>query len=407
MKHTIILGHPDCRNKGDEAVLLGLIKGINSVYPSLRIVIPSYAPEYDRKYIPEGPNNVTFSEYWRPPFLMGKIIRKLRRTFGQTRPKKLDPIDRFIMAYRSCIKASEFVVFSGKDLFCEDYGEESLYWWMDRLSVACDLNERVYLWGVSAGPFSNKNERNFKELIDRVSMITPREARSFEYICTLSNPEKCHLMPDPAFAVPASKPTEYTFPLKEEKNNRIGFSISGGLVRYRDLDKLSYLEIFKDTIIDLNRSYDIEILFVPHVAIGEANNDYVVSQELKDLLFQYKIRVILPPPDLKATEYKYMIESCDLFVGTRAHTMIAALAAGVPTIGIAYSVKTYGILEEFYGDTRWVIDIADLNADLLSERIQSMMKSHETIVRDISKKANAMKTLVNKGWALLEKWHRR
>ena len=61
-------------------------------------------------------------------------------------------------------------------------------------------------------------------------------------------------------------------------------------------------------------------------------------------------------------ELKAMYGELDMLVGTRFHSVIFALTAGVPCIGIAYEHKTRGIMREL-GLERWVIDIEAVTAD--------------------------------------------
>lgn len=402
MKYIAILGHPDCRNKGDEAVLIGLIRGICSIDPYLKIYIPSDKPQYDTQYVNDKKNRIVFFEYWESPFFLTKIKNKFNFIFKRIKSEDIGRQELFKLAYSSCLKSAKFIVFSGKDLFCEDYGQSSLNRWIDQLTIACDVNNNVYLWGVSPGPFSAANEKKFAKLLDKVRCVTAREIKSYQYIKKLTDPKKCYLIPDPAFALTSVSPQNYSLPAKKEDCIRIGFSISGGLIKYRNLDITSYLNIFKKTILQLNKLYNMEVLLIPHVVVGKGNDDYEVSRELKTLLSEYDINSILPPPHLHATVYKYIIESCDFFVGTRTHTMIASLAAGIPTIAIAYSVKSYGIFDDFFSNRRWVINISELTVNSLFELINQLIINQENLKKIISAKASQIKKTVYDGWSLLK-----
>ena len=63
-------------------------------------------------------------------------------------------------------------------------------------------------------------------------------------------------------------------------------------------------------------------------------------------------------------QLKGMIACMDVFVGTRMHSNIFAIGAGIPTAAIAYQQKTSGIMEEL-GFADLVIDIGDITEDKL------------------------------------------
>lgn len=399
MVHCVILGHLDCRNKGNEAVITGIINGIDSTNPNINIIIPSDDPEYDRRFLKEYDSKIIISEYWKSPYILTRIKNKIYSKSKLLQSIMTDDNDNVLKkAYTSCMKKAKFVVFSGKDLFCEDYSQWGLDKWMDQLEFATSLNKKVLLWGVSPGPFSHQNEIRFKKILEKVFCISAREPKSYEYIQKIASPRKCYLIPDPAFGIPTTQPAKYSLPVKKNGILRIGFSISEGLIQYRGLNRGSYLKIFADAIMKLNEFHNIEIVLIPHVIVNKNNDDYCISEELKGLLDD--INVILPSPDLFSTEYKYIIETCDCFIGTRTHTIIASLSAGIPTVSIAYSVKSYGIIENFYGDLKCLIDIKELNSESLISSIDYLISNSVELRKKIQLKASKIKQELAEGWLL-------
>ena len=406
MAHCVILGHPDCRNKGDEAVMVGILKGLSTVFPDLKVFIPSYDPNYDYNFINTINDKVLVTEYWRSPYILTRIKNKLYNKIPLL--KKLVTNDNngqgnFKRAYADCLKKADFVIFSGKDLFCEDYGQKSLDRWMNQLEIAVDMNDKVFLWGVSPGPFSEKNEKRFKKLLDRVHCITAREIESYNYISSLSFSKKCFQVPDPAFELLAEKPDCFNLPEKAKGEMWIGFSISEGLIKYRDLDRTRYLNIFKTALKRLKEKYKIRIFLIPHVTVGKNNNDYLISSEFKKMLKADNIDAFLPSPDLSGAAYKFIIKNCDCFIATRAHTLIAALSTGVPAVSIAYSIKSYGIIKDCYGDANQLIDIKELEHDIIEEKIITLIEKNAELRSIVSKYAIEMKKQVNDGWQLFRK----
>ncbi|MFZ5871337.1 MAG: polysaccharide pyruvyl transferase family protein [Actinomycetota bacterium] len=89
-----------------------------------------------------------------------------------------------------------------------------------------------------------------------------------------------------------------------------------------------------------------EVVLVPHVLGrqrgGEADN--IAADELLDLLgAPIRGAVTALPWFEDAGQAKAAISRCDVFVGTRMHSTIAALSSGVPCCAVAYSDKYRGV----------------------------------------------------------------
>lgn len=68
---------------------------------------------------------------------------------------------------------------------------------------------------------------------------------------------------------------------------------------------------------------------------------------------------------------KALYGELDVLVGTRFHSVIFALTAGVPAIAIEYEYKTRGIMGDL-GLERWVIDITAVDGSSLIERFDAL-----------------------------------
>ena len=73
-----------------------------------------------------------------------------------------------------------------------------------------------------------------------------------------------------------------------------------------------------------------------------------------------------------------MIGRLDLFVGMRMHANIAALGMAVPTVAIAYSRKTHGIMR-MLGQQRWVCDIDTLSSGALCDLLDSLWSQRDRV----------------------------
>ena len=114
-------------------------------------------------------------------------------------------------------------------------------------------------------------------------------------------------------------------------------------------------------------SLNATVLLVPHVIMPQGAssiddrsvaNDIRKSSERQERIFSIQ-------GEYSAEETKGIIGICDLFISSRMHTAIASTSLGIPTIAVAYSHKTYGIIGEMVGCKQYVLDIRELSYESL------------------------------------------
>ena len=399
-KRIVILGHPSCRNKGDEAVLKGILEGLNLVDSAGTVCILTNDYNYDKKFVKKRFKTLKvklMSVYNKP--LTIKVIDKVRRVLGLKEVYSWDIKDILDVKFKKLIRHADVVMISAKDLYTECYGQNAFIGWMEYLEFATYQNQNVYLWGGSFDSFNNSNEIRFKHALEKIKFITCRESESFDYLCGLINPKKCAVVPDSAFILESVESKYYT--LHPKQNRRLGISISEGIVDYKNLDKKNYLTTFGEAICSLAKKYKLELMLIPHVRLQSKHNDFEFSRYLQKICSKNSIICELPPADLKSEEYKHMIGTCDFFIGTRTHTTIASLSFGIPTLAIAYSRKTYGIFQDFYGHTRYVLDVKGMVTDTIVNKFKNLVNEKNSLRNSLSQKARNTYREVIEGWKLI------
>ena len=102
------------------------------------------------------------------------------------------------------------------------------------------------------------------------------------------------------------------------------------------------------------------IVLIPHVM---NNKDLGVLRLLyKDYINNDRVYLI-ENEKLNAKQLKYIISKCDLYIGARTHSTIAAYSTNVPTLVLGYSVKSKGIAKDVFGTyENYVLPIAQLDS---------------------------------------------
>jgi len=132
------------------------------------------------------------------------------------------------------------------------------------------------------------------------------------------------------------------------------------------------------------------IVLVPHVlGPGEDRDDRVMAQRIWSLLKHGQgARVVMG--EYGPEELKGLIGRFELFLGLRMHANIAALSMCVPTIALAYSRKTHGIMN-MLNQEAWVLDYHALQVDALKSRIEELWAQRKSVRADLRDRINVIK----------------
>jgi polysaccharide pyruvyl transferase WcaK-like protein len=132
--------------------------------------------------------------------------------------------------------------------------------------------------------------------------------------------------------------------------------------------KIDYRQFARRLTLSLLEKTTSHILLVPHTfgSPGNINSDPDACRNiLEQLPINYQGRVHMVTEQYDQAELKFIIGKCDLFIGSRMHSCIAALSQSIPTFGIAYSKKFLGVFRSI-GAGDWVLDGRTLDADAIT-----------------------------------------
>lgn len=275
------------------------------------------------------------------------------------------------------------------------------YCYKGLIQPVINVNNRIreqgndtYLWGTSIEPEVLKDKNILKD-IEKYKLIFARESITYNALCNCGLKEKTYLFPDPAFAM-IPKKTEISFDVKDKKI--IGLNISPLIFKY-EKNNNCVSEGYKLIINYILDNSDYDIMFIPHV-VKRNNNDLDSILALSKQFNTDRIHILQDKP---ADELKYCISKCDVFVGARTHSTIAAYSTCVPTLVIGYSVKAKGIAKDIFGSYQdYIVDVRNITSgtEILEKFIniynnRKQIKNHleEFMPEYISKTKNAVLVL--------------
>ncbi len=216
-----------------------------------------------------------------------------------------------------------------------------------------------------------------KKDINNFDIVTVRETISKDNINPFVEKDKLFLFPDPAFAMDSE---EVKLPSIFNGNDGVvGINVSNLITNPKYGSKAedildAYINMMNYILDNTNKN----ILLLPHVM----NNADLGT--LKKLYENYKgnNRVyLIEDESLNAKQLKYIISKCELYVGARTHSTIAAYSTNVPTLVLGYSVKSKGIAKDIFGKyENYVLPVADLKSNqYLVDGFKWLLENEEKI----------------------------
>jgi polysaccharide pyruvyl transferase WcaK-like protein len=227
--------------------------------------------------------------------------------------------------------------------------------------LALLAGKKLVLLPQTLGPFKSRIARfAARYILRRAQLVYARDHRTlretvaafgFEH---LSGKFRFHY--DVGFVVDAVAPAQIDLvglPVeKQEWSCRVGLNVSGllamgGYTRnnmfrlYSDYNKL--VKRLIEFLIDIKKA---EVLLVPHVFGRAGESDAAVCEKVyEELKTRYQGRLGFVRGRYNQNEIKYIIGSCDFFIGSRMHACIAALSQNIPAVAVAYTDKFIGVME--------------------------------------------------------------
>lgn len=254
------------------------------------------------------------------------------------------------------------------------------------------LGKPTVLYGESFGYYTNPFIASIaKFLFNKTSLILVRDNLSLEYLngCCLTKPA-IYLTADSAFLLPSCSISRIyeIFSIEgitDLKKPLIGINSSNLINRQFNKDNtsvnISSIDIMVKVINNLIENLGVNIILVPHVY--EAGNDDRVAASSIFEKIKNKSNVSMIKNEYSPQELKGIIGKCDLFIGGRMHSTIASTSMLVPTVGIAYSHKMYGIIGNMLGQEKYIVDIKELSYEKLVSTVYDAWNNRLEIKKEL------------------------
>jgi len=324
-------------------------------------------------------------------------------------------IRTFFLLFRYIVEylRADIGVHIGTDGYNDDnipgyLGLLSSLWHSCQLAIPLFLGKPVVIYSSSIGPFITKPTRFLARFIlNNVTFVMVREQISREYLQRLGVSNHVFLTADSAFVLRPA-PIERVKTILEMEgitvNDRplIGLAVSQIIHQWtfpefnsaRKYQK--YVELMV-SVADFVTNMGATVLLISHNLGARGADDRIVAEKIYSKT-KHKCKVKILTGEYIPQELKGVIGQCDMLVACKTHAMIAGTSMCIPTIGVAYSHKTHGIIGRMLGQERFVVDVrnyASLNAllSVLFSKIESAWFNRNQIRKEMEERVKHVQAL--------------
>jgi polysaccharide pyruvyl transferase WcaK-like protein len=375
MPEIAVIGATLSGNKGAAAMLLSGVENVARLVPGARFDVLSIYPEEDRAANRDSRIEIVSG---RPLALLAAVplallwwaLARLGLPPGPLRRNRiLATLDR-----------CQLLIDMSGISFSDGRGAVLAY------NVACVLpalllGTPVMKYSQALGPFRTVLNRALaKALLPRLALIAARGEITQGYLKELGL-DNVILCADAAFAL--DETDEPGGPGGFAGRRLVGIAASSVVMAYCRRRGIDYCRVMADFIDELAASGEYGVWLIAHAVRrakkGGRTNDVEACQAIYALV-QHKGHCRLVIEDHSPAALRALIGRCDLFVASRFHAMVSALATGVPVLVTSWSHKYREVLAMF-GLEAWTIDYRSLSVAALRERFGALA-AQERQVRD-------------------------
>lgn len=246
------------------------------------------------------------------------------------------------------------------------------------------VGKKTMVYAHTIGPFDGRFSKLIRRMsmyvLERTDIVTIREEDSMKY-CSNCNVK---ITAETVFCTPTdktlAKDVEELQVLRSHRRRVVGLTIHHIYYKYF-YSKEEYIKKMVDVIDSMIDSCDCEVLLIPMEANTGNYNDRDLAKEIKTLLHTQE-RFSIIEKDYEPAVTCSIISNCDIFVGTKTHSIVYGLKSEVPTLCISYQQKSNEFME-MYGVLENAINLQDLNLQNFEKIFGRILNNLEAIRKSL------------------------
>lgn len=333
MNKIVISGFYGFHNIGDEAILETLTEQLRKLDPDMQITVLSHSPE------------------------------ETMQKFGVQAIKRNDPFKVIRAIFKSDILLS-----GGGSLLQDDTSARSIHYYLTILRIGLFFKKKVFLISNGIGPIiRDGNKKIVAKVLNRVEHITVRDFNSKKLLVDIGvKTEKVSVSADMVVAMRMEDKqfgAEILANLKMIAPERKIIAIAIRQKDFRDAEKRLSLVTLANR---LSETYSV--VFVPFYYKNDTKIYDDIHMDVSEHVYFIKEKY-------NSDEFMSLLQNFDLLIGSRLHSLIFALVAEIPFIGISYDPKIENFMEMI--DMKPVCAMSNFDADVILEEVNRIYEDYE------------------------------
>ena len=389
----LVIGNHTCGNRGDGAIIRGLIQEISAQIPHAEVDVMSRFP-------------VSSEFLLGKPFLPDWIYRYKRHS-GGLKAKILNRLDKPKLRkqlvasaknknaheqlpeqfknYIQSLKDYDYVVQVGGSFFVDLYGVGQFY----HALCALAANTPLLILGHSVGPFENKEFCEVSEMVfARAKILGLRESVSKALL-------------EEKFPLPKSY-FEGADTAWLVRNDRVDIENSalGSFIALRKTVAITLRELkpFDKRLGISQETYETKYAELCNYLIGKGYNVLACSTctgidgyQKDDRMVALRVRKAIDQPEhfkvvmdeLNDVELGTLLSQCELTIGTRLHSAIISMNFGTPAFALNYEHKSEGIMNQL-GLPDFGVPLEDLCNGNLQQKVDAFLQDSGPYIEKVA-----------------------
>ncbi|CAM4122878.1 colanic acid biosynthesis pyruvyl transferase WcaK [Pseudoalteromonas byunsanensis] len=361
----LLVGNHTCGNRGDAAILRGLIAELRKQEPTIELDIISRFPvsssfllgekvTMDQLHAYHGSANGFVDRLWKrvsQRFQSYQLVNKLS--------KPVSALPEHIQQQVAQLQQYDAVIQVGGSFFVDLYGPAQF----EHAICALFAKKPLFMLGHSVGPFESERYKKLaSKVFSKVNTLALRESVSLQLMEEANidtskaseGADTAWVVPNKAVAIPealsqlvASKPTiAMTMRKLAPFDKRLGVTQEEYEIKLAQLiDSLN------------DKGYQVLITSTCTGIDSYQRDDRMVALTVKEKVKNQELCHVVMD-ELNDVELGSLLSLCELTIGTRLHSAIISMNFSTPAIALNYEHKSKGIMQQ--------LDLPEMSMDVSS-----------------------------------------
>ena len=237
--------------------------------------------------------------------------------------------------------------------------------------IAHNMGKSIFKMAASYGNIGNlATKKSAIYMCDKIyTEVISREQESKRQLTEIAGIKK---------NIPVSPDMANLIKVKTTKEkNLVGVSVSFQIERQfsNPVDYVNFMVSFCKSII---AKYGVNVVLIPNQTLLDGlRDDFDIANQIYESMTEQHFNVsVLEKNNLNAEKIKKVISSCEVLVGSRYHSCVAALSSGVPVLVLGWHHK-YTELLDIYGQSGDIIDVKNFDLQMFIKKFDYVWANKE------------------------------